>query len=1003
MDNSAVKDKYNCKRQLKCNDNGKECCWLDKAVDNDDGVMKYSNNSSNSDNRGKVCLNENQFYEATRNDCAVQFVWKVDLCGKNMFESYVDIQRHEMKNGVKYLIGVVYGYDNVNDNAIVFYAQRYEGKGDDVDDIGFYNEMMKIKKSIYEIMDDDNDVNNNNSSNNNNNNNVDNNRIPLLYHLMTNNDNISNDDNVNVHSTYKRINENNIKHIILPNQHIYHNQYQHLIESSLSLSSSYNISITLFSPNKNTISYTIPSITIPSQIILTSLLINNISSSSTSQTLPIIINQTVHKTTTPSPHHIGIINAGMTCYMNSMLQSLNAISYFKRGIFSIPTTNTNTISLSYSLQRLFFDLTFDNTPTHTNNLRHSLGWNKDDTFIQHDIHEFNLMLSSLMERELKGTSNEDVFKYLFEGTIISKIECVNYKYKSIKEETFTDLQLNVKGCNDIYESFNTYIENELLDGENKYEVEGHGKEIAIKSTSFKKLPIVLILQLKRFEYKTQPEKINDHYKYYESIDLSKYISNANANHKQHKYQLLSVLVHKGNVYDGHYYVYIRFDITTNKWYCFNDEHVHEADVYEVFDCNYGGRLSMFTYQDNTNSVMEMQSESNSSAYMLIYINTSKAKEILKPITISEIPLDLFKQIYKDKVNEQKQQQMQERETQMIRLYYLNETMIKCYHGIGIGEGFPTLSSTTTLHHHKRKNNKTLLNSFVRIPRTTTIPQLYHIFKELTGLPIEDMALFLRTFHKPNKHKQYFTMHFLNYSTNLTIIDTLLEYISLDKPPKWIVVFIYSTHTYQPILHHHHCHHQQHSQDEDAVVIDNNITIYIPKTNVYVFNTFHHMCTTFNNYKRKLLIYKTINSDNKLDVYKVLCINVDDKGGIDTSSINDMKHIESTVFDYYMKVNNISSKQKRINKSFGIAYFGETNSVNPIFTTYTPTSTEHSYPLSYNQTTFNLNIVDTSLIFLIYDFNKILYHNKESDCLIIIPVLYNDKSLIGLEKYYININ
>jgi ubiquitin C-terminal hydrolase len=998
MDNCAVKGKYSCKRQLKCND--KECCWLDKAVDNDDGVMNYSNNSNK---KGIVCLNENHFYEATRNDCVVEFVWKVDLCGKNMFESYVDIQRHEMRNGVKYLIGVVYAYDNVNDNAIVFYAQRYEGKDDDnVDDIGFYNEMMLIKKSIYEMMnDDDNDVNNSNSNNNN----VDNNRIPLLYHLMTNNDNISNDDNVNVNSTYEHINENNIKHIILPNQHIYHNQYQHLIESSLS----YNISITLFSPNKNTISYTIPSITIPSKIILTSLLINNISSSSTSQTLPIIIDQTVHKTTLQSPHHIGIINAGMTCYMNSMLQSFNAINYFKRGIFSIPitTTNTNTISLSYSLQRLFFDLTFDNTPTHTNSLRHSLGWNKDDTFIQHDIHEFNLMLSSLMERELKGTSNEDVFKYLFEGTITSKIECVNYKYKSIKEETFTDLQLNVKGCNDIYESFNTYIENELLDGENKYEVEGHGKETAIKSTSFKTLPIVLILQLKRFEYKAHPEKINAHYKYYESIDLSKYISNVNANNKQqHKYQLLSVLVHKGNVYDGHYYTYIRFDITTNKWYCFNDEHVHEADVYEVFDCNYGGMLSMFTYQENNNSIMEMQSESNSSAYMLIYINTSKANEILKPITISEIPLELFKQVYKDKVNEQIQQQMQERETQMIRLYYLNETMIKNYHGISIGEGFPTISSTTLPHHKRKNNNKTLLNSFIRIPRTTTIPQLYHVFKELTGLPIEDMSLFLKTFHKPSKQfKPYFTMHFLNYSTNTTIIDTLLNYISLDKPPKWIVVFIYSTHTHQPILHHHHHHHhqQQHSQDEDAVVIDNNITIYIPKTNIYVFNTFNHMCTTFNNYKRKLLIYKTINSDNKLDVYKVLCINVDDKGGIESSSIKDMKHIESTVFDYYMKVNNISSKQKRTKKSFGIVYFGETNSMNPTITSDTPNSFEHSYPLSYNQTTFNLNFVDTSLMFLVYDFNEILYYNKESDCLIIIPVLYNDKSLIGLEKYFININ
>ena len=1017
MDNCILKratqeKQLNWKRQSKCH-NDKEGCWSDKVIESNVGVIKSGVN------KYSVCLNENQFYEAKQNDCFVDFVWKVDLCGNNIHESYVDIQVHEMKNGITYLIGIVYVYDNVNDNAVVFYAQKYEGRDDDdVDDIGFYNEMIKIKKSICEMI----KINVDDNDNDSNSNNKDKSRIPLLYHLMNNKDNISNEDNkllLTEHNinTYEHINENNIKHIILPNQHIFHNQYQHITESNLHhrSSSSYDISITLFSPHKNTISYTVPSITIPSKIILTSLLINNISSPSlsSSQTLPIIITQTVHKAIIPSPHYIGIINEGMTCYMNSMIQSLNAISYFKRGIFSIPTTINNT-SLSYSLQRLFFDLTFDNTPIHTNNLIHSLGWKKEDIFIQHDIHEFNLMLSTLMESELKGTSNEDVFKYLFEGTIRSKIECVDYKYESIKEEAFTDLQLNVKGCNDVYESFDKYIETELLDGTNKYEVEEHGKETATKSMTFKKLPNVLILQLKRFEYKTQfdmAEKINDHYKYYESIDLSTYISDIN---EPHKYQLLSVLVHRGNVYGGHYYAYIRFDITTNEWYCFNDELVYEVDVYEVFDCNYGGTLSTFKYQDNTNSIVEIQSESNSSAYMLIYIKTSKANELLKPLTISEIPLDLFKQVYKDKVHEQLQQQIKERETQMIRLYYLNETMLQCYHGLGIGEGFPINKSVVISNKRKLlKTNKGLLNSFIRIPRTTTIPQLYNIFKELTNLPIEDMSLFLKIFHRPTKQSTpYFTMHFLNYNTNVSIINTLLEYTSINKQPKWLVIFIHSSDitTHQPILQQQHSQSEcnitnEHSQDdEDTVVIDNNTTVYIPKTNAYVFNTFQHKCTTYNNYTRKLLIYKLLNSEYKLDVYKVLCICVDDNGGIEPSSINDMKYIELDVLNYYMKVNTFSHKQKRfMKKAFGIAYFVETNSMVPTISPYTPNSPEHSYPLSYDNSTFNLNFIDTSIMFLVHDFNKMLYYNNETDCLIIIPVLYNDKKLIGLEKYFINVN
>lgn len=41
----------------------------------------------------------------------------------------------------------------------------------------------------------------------------------------------------------------------------------------------------------------------------------------------------------------------------------------------------------------------------------------------------------------------------------------------------TDLQLDVKGCHDVYASFDKYVEVEHLDGDNKYHAEHHGLQV----------------------------------------------------------------------------------------------------------------------------------------------------------------------------------------------------------------------------------------------------------------------------------------------------------------------------------------------------------------------------------------------------------------------------------------------------------------------------------------------------------------------------------------------
>lgn len=66
--------------------------------------------------------------------------------------------------------------------------------------------------------------------------------------------------------------------------------------------------------------------------------------------------------------------------------------------------------------------------------------------------------------------------------------------------TLLDIQLNVKGCKNLEESFKNYILEETLEGENKYMADKHGLQDAKKGVIFESFPPVLHLQLKRFEY-----------------------------------------------------------------------------------------------------------------------------------------------------------------------------------------------------------------------------------------------------------------------------------------------------------------------------------------------------------------------------------------------------------------------------------------------------------------------------------------------------------------------
>jgi ubiquitin C-terminal hydrolase len=58
----------------------------------------------------------------------------------------------------------------------------------------------------------------------------------------------------------------------------------------------------------------------------------------------------------------------------------------------------------------------------------------------------------------------------------------------------------VKSCKNVYESLKKYTAKEVLEGENQYDAGELGKRDAEKGVIFTKLPPVLTIHLKRFDF-----------------------------------------------------------------------------------------------------------------------------------------------------------------------------------------------------------------------------------------------------------------------------------------------------------------------------------------------------------------------------------------------------------------------------------------------------------------------------------------------------------------------
>ena len=304
----------------------------------------------------------------------------------------------------------------------------------------------------------------------------------------------------------------------------------------------------------------------------------------------------------------GLQNYGNTCWLNSSIQCLiktKLMNHFFCNLNKNKYLNNDTI-LSIEWVRLTKGINEDSciiSPlSFLKSIIKSAEKNKYifDFSRQNDVHEFITFFIDSLHEELKrkvtinitGEIKNNLDKMAFEamkywkkyfknnyseiidmfyGQLVSQImviENVNIKSYSYNPINIFSLPIPNSENVNIYDCFDLFTEDQILDNDNKWKNEEDNKYYdVIKSLKVWKFPKILIVHLKRF--KNNINKINQFVDIpLDNLDLRKYCIGYDKNDSI--YSLYGVCNHIGNQDGGHYYSYCKFN---DEWYKFDDINV----------------------------------------------------------------------------------------------------------------------------------------------------------------------------------------------------------------------------------------------------------------------------------------------------------------------------------------------------------------------------------------------------------------------------------------------
>ncbi|GKY95202.1 hypothetical protein MPSEU_000483400 [Mayamaea pseudoterrestris] len=355
---------------------------------------------------------------------------------------------------------------------------------------------------------------------------------------------------------------------------------------------------------------------------------------------------------------IGLRNLGNTCYINAQLQCHFHIPYVRQLIMgdAVSSINKENTTLQQSsnltdsetmsspppvasgallaLRHVFRDMYQSSIPVAPSILCMKLGIN---AYEQQDSQEFwKLLLPAIALPALTD---------LYQGAYIDYIVALDgSKREKRREETFLDLSLDLQSSDG---SLDTALASlfgppELLSvaqGNGWRPEKGADKVDAHKGSilTAQGLPPILQLHLKRFNYDWNTEttvKLNCPLAFPLELDLGSLCDKKGQGKvtPPPSYDLQSIVVHVGEYGAGHYYAYVRMDVTSDNWFRFNDQEVVKVLWEEVLadasnaaipkpTCGRGmfARLSRALFPKRTTHGYGGRS---SSAYVLQYVRRS---------------------------------------------------------------------------------------------------------------------------------------------------------------------------------------------------------------------------------------------------------------------------------------------------------------------------------------------------------------------------------------------
>eukprot|EP00349_Pseudokeronopsis_sp_Brazil_P010679 CAMPEP_0202978554 /NCGR_PEP_ID=MMETSP1396-20130829/84929_1 /ASSEMBLY_ACC=CAM_ASM_000872 /TAXON_ID= /ORGANISM="Pseudokeronopsis sp., Strain Brazil" /LENGTH=221 /DNA_ID=CAMNT_0049717549 /DNA_START=2836 /DNA_END=3501 /DNA_ORIENTATION=+ len=149
-----------------------------------------------------------------------------------------------------------------------------------------------------------------------------------------------------------------------------------------------------------------------------------------------------------------------------------------------------------------------------------------DPLVQKDVDEFFNLLLDKIENLIQGKKEERVIKNLFSGVYANEFICKGCPHYSEREELFLTINLQVKNKSSLKESLDSFVEGEMLEGDNAYYCEKCEKKVnTLKRCCIKRMPNVMFLVLKRFEFNFDTMtkfKINDYCEFPMQLDMTPY-------------------------------------------------------------------------------------------------------------------------------------------------------------------------------------------------------------------------------------------------------------------------------------------------------------------------------------------------------------------------------------------------------------------------------------------------------------------------------------------------